>query len=687
MQLFIEYIQPITDWLQANPEWALLITFLISFAESLAIIGSIIPGSITMTAIGILAGSGIMRVDLTFMAATLGAVVGDGISYLLGYFFSDRLVKIWPFRRNPQWLAYGKEYFVRHGGKSVLLGRFIGPLRSIIPVIAGMMRMSHWRFYIANFISAIFWSILYILPGVLIGAASSELPPESAAQLIVVVLGILVGIWLISIFIKWSLIKLNQFLSSSLDGFWQRARKHPLLTKLFTCITPKNEKNHYPTASLFISLSLIVLLLIILTVFVFAQNEVYGINYPIYLAIQSLRNETIDSIFVCITQIADIIPLCSIAMLTVLLAMYSRQTRLLIYSISLFSTTTLLILLMHWFIQSARPTGIMEILPTSSFPSTSLTYATAFFGSLMLYFNKNIQLKFRSSVNITFILLLILIGFGQMLLGDYWLTDIIGAYFLGLVICLSHWLFYRRNHTAVNTVTRTTVLVVAYVSLLLIGSITACKLNYETSYKNHQRSIIQYTFSNKAWWNQKKSLLPIYRRNRFGHPVTLFNLQYAGTLDHFSQALSAAGWSKQKESFSKTLLKRLSGYSSYRDVPLMAQLYLNKKPSLVMNYKLKKHGPVLILRLWRSNYYLQDYQQQIWLGSVHTRVPLKKYDQITSSAVTPLRYVQQALSTQFLQRNINLSISVQKKLVLKVAPTLLLIQEETVLDKKLRATT
>ncbi|OGV48900.1 MAG: hypothetical protein A3F46_02155 [Legionellales bacterium RIFCSPHIGHO2_12_FULL_42_9] len=684
MQLFIEYIQPVTDWLQANPQWALLITFLISFAESLAVIGSIIPGSVTMTAIGILAGSGIMRVDLTFMAAILGAVVGDGISYLLGYFFSERLVNSWPFRRNPQWLAFGKDYFVRHGGKSVLIGRFLGPLRSIIPVIAGMMHMSHWRFYIANFISAIIWSILYILPGVLLGAASSELPPESAAQLIVVVLCLLIGIWLITLFIKWSLIKLNQFLSSSLDILWKRSSKHPLLTKLFKHITPANEKNHYPTASLCIFLSLMSLLFITLTVLVFTQHDVDSLNYPVHLAIQSFRSETIDSIFICVTQSATVIPLCSILVFTLLLAIYYRQTRLFVYCISLFTSTTVFLLLAHWLIQSARPTGILIIEPSSSFPSTSLTYATVLFASVLLYLNKNSHVQYRSSINTTVILLLLLIGFGQMLLGDYWLTDIVGAYLLGLVICLSHWLLYRRHFTSFSS---TTSLIITYLSLALIGSIAACKLNYEASYKRHQRFITQYTFNNQAWWSQKKPLLPIYRRNRFGRPVALFNLQYAGTLDNFAEALIASGWSKQEESFSKSLLKRLSGYPAYRDIPLMTQLYLNRKASLVMHYKLKQHGPVLILRLWRSNYYLQDYQQQIWIGSVHTRVPIRKYSQLTPSAMTPLRYVEKALSTQFSQRSIHLTGSGQKKLVLRVAPTLLLIRETPASDEKVAITT
>ena len=199
MNLFADYIHPLTGWLQAHPSWALFITFFIAMAESLAIIGSIVPGSVTMTAIGILAGSGVMRIDLTLIASTLGAVCGDSLSYALGYFYSDKLLYIWPFKKYPQWLHYGKDFFSRHGGKSVLIGRFVGPLRSIIPVIAGIMHMKQWRFLIANIISAIGWSFLYVMPGVLIGAAGHELSAESATRLFIIILILLFAIWLLSL--------------------------------------------------------------------------------------------------------------------------------------------------------------------------------------------------------------------------------------------------------------------------------------------------------------------------------------------------------------------------------------------------------------------------------------------------------------------------------------------------------
>lgn len=249
MNLFVDYVQPLTVWLQQNPHWSLFITFLISLTESLAIVGSIVPGSVTMTAIGILAGSGIMRIDLTLLAAILGAVAGDSLSYLLGYYYSDRLTEIWPFSKYPRWIQYGKDFFETHGGKSVLIGRFVGPLRSIIPVIAGILHMKQWRFFVANLLSAIGWSLLYVMPGVAIGAASHELSTESATRLFILILILLAGLWFISLFIKRIIGLLSSILKLHLHTFWLKLKNNSIFVYVHQKITPHGETNHYHTAA------------------------------------------------------------------------------------------------------------------------------------------------------------------------------------------------------------------------------------------------------------------------------------------------------------------------------------------------------------------------------------------------------------------------------------------------------
>src|SRR3990167_687848 len=120
-----DYVSPLLQWLNANPEWAGFVTFLVSAAESIAIIGTIVPGSITMTAIGALAGAGIIPLWETLIWATLGAIVGDGVSYWLGHYFNDKLRRVWPFRTNPGLLEKGEGFVHKYGVMSVFIGRFV----------------------------------------------------------------------------------------------------------------------------------------------------------------------------------------------------------------------------------------------------------------------------------------------------------------------------------------------------------------------------------------------------------------------------------------------------------------------------------------------------------------------------------------------------------------------------------
>lgn len=115
----------LAHYLQSHPEMGGILTFIISFLESLAVIGTIIPGTVTMTAIGILIGAGILPMWMTLFWAILGAFLGDLLGYWLGIHYNERLRSMWPFKHRPQILLAGEIFFKKHGGKSILIGRFM----------------------------------------------------------------------------------------------------------------------------------------------------------------------------------------------------------------------------------------------------------------------------------------------------------------------------------------------------------------------------------------------------------------------------------------------------------------------------------------------------------------------------------------------------------------------------------
>lgn len=163
------FLESTLTFFNGNPEYILLGVFIVALCESLAVVGIIVPGVGLITAMSVLAGNTQVPVLLLLACAMTGAFLGDFISFMIGRYCQSFLPSIWPFKRNPQWLNNGEAFFARHGGKSIFLGRFIGPIRPFIPMVAGMMNMNFHHFLLLNLLSAVAWGAVYLLPSYYLG--------------------------------------------------------------------------------------------------------------------------------------------------------------------------------------------------------------------------------------------------------------------------------------------------------------------------------------------------------------------------------------------------------------------------------------------------------------------------------------------------------------------------------------
>src|SRR4051794_16809791 len=124
------------DTISAYPHIALAVIFVTAFLESAAFIGTIIPAGVVMFTGGALIGAGVLDVWLTLGLAFLGAVAGDALSYELGRYHAARIRASRFVARHARAFNRGEQFVERYGGKSVLLARFIAPVRAVVPVIA-----------------------------------------------------------------------------------------------------------------------------------------------------------------------------------------------------------------------------------------------------------------------------------------------------------------------------------------------------------------------------------------------------------------------------------------------------------------------------------------------------------------------------------------------------------------------
>ena len=167
-------IGAVTLWLQQNPEWIIFGLCSAAFIESFALIGIIIPGVILLAAISGLAASTNLSIFQVVLLVYISSCFADISSFFLGKYLSRKIDNTWLFKKNPSWLEQGRVFFKSYGILGVFLGRFIGPVRPLIPITAGSLAMDMRTFILVDLASGLLWAPLYSLPGYFAGKTALE---------------------------------------------------------------------------------------------------------------------------------------------------------------------------------------------------------------------------------------------------------------------------------------------------------------------------------------------------------------------------------------------------------------------------------------------------------------------------------------------------------------------------------
>jgi membrane protein DedA with SNARE-associated domain len=152
-------------FVRQHEAWAAPIVFVMAFGESLAFVSLLLPATVILFGIGGLIGATGIGFWPIWLAAASGAALGDWLSYWFGYHYQHAIAELWPLSRHPGLLTRGEAFFKRWGTAGIFLGRFFGPLRSIVPLVAGIFAMPLLPFQLANVASAIVWAAGILMPG------------------------------------------------------------------------------------------------------------------------------------------------------------------------------------------------------------------------------------------------------------------------------------------------------------------------------------------------------------------------------------------------------------------------------------------------------------------------------------------------------------------------------------------
>ncbi len=636
------YIQPLLDWVALNQTWAGLAVFVLSVSESLLIVGLFIPGTIVMFGVGALVAAGVLDLWETLGWAALGAVVGDGISFWIGYYYKDRLRRMWPLTRFPGLISRGEGFFLKHGGKSVLFGRFVGPVRPIIPTIAGMMGMSPARFTVVNVVSALIWAPAYTLPGVVFGA-SMGLASEVASRLAIWVVGLVATLWLT----VWGVRRLFMVLQPRASAMLMRAaawgQKYPPLRGVTAAVL---DPNHPELKGL---LTLAVILVVASAAFMWTltgvmanvAGNVVGDNPLSYLdsstanLMQSLRTPWADQVMVLLSGLGDVVVVVSLSLAMLAWLWWRRRWFAAAHWCAAVGLGALLPLILQLMLNVPRPEAIYSTLITLGFPSGYATVNMVMYGFLAVLVARELPGPQRWLPYAVAGLLIAAISLSHMYLGIRSLSDTVGGLSLGLAWTALLGIAYVRHasygeerprevhqHSGIRRSPLTTpdlsvkgMLGVVAVVMLLTGGWHISN-QYEEDLQRYAPRYAVRMLDARDWWAQQWRTLPSHRIDFGGESEQPLTVQWAGSLSTLSAHLQAQGWHTPAPLDVAGVLNWLTPAPVLAKLPILPQAHDGRQESLLLVHETAVSGRYLALRLWPSDVKLRDTDLRVWVGNV-----------------------------------------------------------------------
>lgn len=466
--MIASFFADLVAFIAAYPHLAYAAILLLALSESLPAIGVFIPGTAAILAVSALVPSGVVKLWPLLGAATIGAIIGDGLSFWIGYRYHREILERWPLNRHPELIARSKEFFERHGDMSVFIARFTPGVRAFVPLIAGTLRMPARRFYAANILSALVWAPSHILPAVFVGAAFGLFGAAAKPLAILAVLAVIV---------IWTAIRLVQLvlrhgppLLSRLSA-WLRvqaaagdSRWHRMVLDLLDPTRPDARV---------VTLLALVLAGSAWLFFGILEDIVSGdplvrVDTAIYQALQDLRTGPGDAIMLVITELGDTVVVLAITVAVSLWLLWQRNWRSAAYWLGAVGGASALNTAIKVALHRPRPTELLYSgWSAFSFPSGHSTVNLVLYGFLAFLIGRELRAAWRLPVVLVMLSMALLIAFSRLYLGAHWFSDVVGGLAFGTAWLTILVFFYLRKET--RPVGAVGLIVVAGLALGLTG--------------------------------------------------------------------------------------------------------------------------------------------------------------------------------------------------------------------------
>ncbi|QGZ64031.1 VTT domain-containing protein [Paraburkholderia acidisoli] len=560
--------------LGTHPAWTLAFVVCAAFLESLAFVGTFVPGSTAMFIAGAFAATGGLNLGWLFFWAILGAVAGDGVSFWIGRRYRDSLKQIWPFSRHPVILDRAQAYFVSHGARSVILARFVAPLRAVVPIVAGMAGMTPTRFLVMNVMSALVWAPAHIVPGVVFGA-SIQLAGAVSFRLVLILAIVALAGWLIWHVSRILLAHIDNWASASRLRAAAWAKQHPgrSARRIARLLDPAQP-------ALGAILVITGLVPVCAAVFSYVLDNVLRgaplvqLDQSVRQFLHSIHSTWADAALARVETLGSGWTLAALVATVAVWMAFERRWRTIAYWAIAAGVSQLLIVILRFAIHHAAPGN--QTIEAYVFPSDRVASMVIVYGFVMFLLVRRATMLEAVMVAAVGNAIVVAVAFAGLYFDRFLFSDAIGgaafaSIWVAAVVLTSLWRYPERppQRTFMPAIALAVLVAACLAQTLPAGSLGDTTAAQTNASSGTRASVV---ISQMQWSDSLWRTLACYRFDMKGERREPMTIQWAASADALRAALRDAGWVEGPQLSVKSVLSLVAPNVDVMMLPLLPKL-------------------------------------------------------------------------------------------------------------------
>jgi undecaprenyl-diphosphatase len=633
-----------------HPSLVGLLILISAFLEAIPVVGSLFPGSaIVMVLSGAVGAAGGPILPLVAWGG-LGGFAGDILGYWIGRRYGVTLRETWPFATRPALWEGVARVLNTHGGKSVVVSRFLPGARAVTPIAAGALGMPIPFFFTTSVIAALAWAMVYVVPAAVLGqllSTAGQISARLVGAVLTIIIALALAIWLARFaaavlgprIYRWYREAVSRMERSSSP---LARRIGGLLDPTLAAIGP-----HLLWGTVLLA-SAIGLFGIVANVL--ASTDLLNIDDSIRAFARSLRSTPIDFLMVTTTAFGEGWVIAISAAILALMLLIGRAQRTAAIVASVFAATFVFLPAMNALMREEYPIdGIHPGLFAASFPSSHATLVTLFCGVVAALATPALGTFGRMVVWSLAVGAATLVGISRIYLDTLWPSDVAGGLLLGLALTAVFAMIRTGFEGELGKSLRYPLLACAV--FLTVGGARA--LTYQDAdlvrYAPRPETIV---LAEAHWLNEAWQEIPQHRLDLLGTSEETISLQVAADPRILAAILAETGWKPARRFATRDLFLFLSPATPLDYLPPLPLMESGRLPA--ETFVRAGPGPDRreVIRLWPTNYaiHFADLDRPLLVGSIAGEAVLRPYDALTMLDTLPQGGNQAAILDEIIRR-------------------------------------